>query len=88
MNLARRVVVSVALAAALAVIAAAVSRVVIGPVEGGWFMYDPNGADVPFSSDSADRDTMWTAAIWLVAIGVWLAVAWRLFRARPDEPVR
>lgn len=81
MNLGRRVVLSLAVAAALAVVARAVSRIAVDGPSGGWFMYDPHGESVPFAN-STDGDTLVIAGIWLVAIAVWFSVSWRLFRSR------
>jgi hypothetical protein len=80
-NLGRRVVVSLALAAALAVAGALSEMFVDGPA-GGWFMYAPNGNSVPLAEGGSGEDALVVAAVWLVAIAVWFGVAWRLFRSR------
>lgn len=84
MNLARRVVVALALAAALAVVAGALSDILIDGPAGGWFMYEPDGGGVPFAESGSDGDTLVVAAIWLMAIAVWFSVSWRLFRSRGE----
>ena len=84
MNLGRRVVLSLAVAAALAVVAGAVSRIAVDGPSAGWFMYEPNGESLPFADGRSDGDTLVIARIWLVAIAVWFSVSWRLFRS-PGE---
>jgi hypothetical protein len=84
-NLGRRVVVSLALAAALAVVASALTDMLVDGPAGGWSMYDPNGNSVPFGEGGSDGDTLVVAAIWLVAIAVWFGVAWRLFRSHGER---
>jgi hypothetical protein len=84
MNLGRRVVLLLALAAAFGVIAATVSQIVVEPPSGGWFMYSPNGDNVPFVPGDSDVDALRVAAIWLVAIGAWFGIAWRRFRGRDE----
>jgi heme/copper-type cytochrome/quinol oxidase subunit 1 len=81
MNQAQRVCVGIAVAAVLVVCASAVSIAVNGSADGGWFMYSPNSsAEFSRSGDSVMNDIL----IWLAAIGIWLAVAWRLFRTKVD----
>ena len=81
MNLARRVILSLALAAALGVVAATGSALLVDRAAGGWFMYVPNAnVNALASSDESGGDLLRTAIIWLVAIGVWLGISWRLFR--------
>ncbi len=85
MNLGRRVVLLLALAATLAVVAATLSHILVEPPDGGWVMYAPNGSSgVPFVTGDSDGDALRVAPIWLVAIGVWFGVAWRLFRGRDE----
>lgn len=81
MNLGRRIVTSLALAAALAVIAGTLSRIVVGHPDGGWFMYEPGGGSVPFVGDDSDAEALRVAAIWLLTIAVWFGISWRLFRS-------
>jgi hypothetical protein len=79
MNQAQKVCVSIACAAVLVVCAAALSSAVNNTVDGGWFMYSPTSQGVFSSSgDSVMNDVL----IWLAAIGLWLAVSWRLFRTK------
>lgn len=79
-------VLTLALAAALAVIAGTVSHVVVDRSDGGWFMYDPTGSDVPFAAGTSDGDVVRVAVVWLISIAIWFGVAWRLFRTRADAP--
>jgi hypothetical protein len=80
-NQAQKVSVSIAVAAALIVGAAATSRVFANTADGGWFMYSPNSAPM-FSTSRGPvvRD----AVIWLAAITIWLVVALRLFRSKAE----
>lgn len=80
MNQARRVVTSIAVGLALAVIAVAMTSWIAEPSDGGWFMYSPNSTEMyDASSEGAD----WaTPAVWLAAIAMWFAISWRLFRTR------
>jgi hypothetical protein len=80
-NQAQKVSVSIAVAAALMVGAAALSRVFADTADGGWFMYSPNAT--PMFSSSRGL-VLRDAVIWLAAIAIWLVVAWRLFRSRAD----
>lgn len=84
MNRDRRVVLSLAVAAALAVAAVTLNRLLTNEADGGWFMYTPNSEPSPFSTGSADGESVRSAAIWLTAIAVWLAFSWRLFRTQTD----
>ncbi len=78
MNQGRRVVTSIAVALALAVLAAALTWWLREPSDGGWFMYSPNSSQV---YDGSSAGTDWsTPAVWLAAIGIWFAISWRLFR--------
>lgn len=79
----RRVIVSIALGAGLAILANAVARLLTDDPDGGWFMYAPGQTDTTF--EPSDGDTVLTAVVWLIAVGVWSAVSWRLFMRR-DHP--
>jgi hypothetical protein len=79
MNGGQKAVTSVALGAALAVIASAVAAWLNGPSNGGWFMYSPNSTSL--YSVSSSGGTFRTAAVWLAAVGIWVGVCWRLFRS-------
>ena len=83
MNRDRRVVLSLALAAALAVVAATVSWLIVDDAAaGGWFAYDSDGNLISMSE--SDDDSLRVAAVWLVAIATWFGICSRLFRTRPD----
>ncbi len=74
-------ILSLALAAALGVVAATISGLLVDRNVGGWFMYESNSnVNALASSGESDGDLLRTAIIWLVAIAVWLAISWRLFR--------
>jgi hypothetical protein len=70
---------SVALGAALTVIAGALVARMRGADGGGWFMYSPN-TNVLCDSSSTGRPFL-SAFVCLVAIGIWFGVSWRLFRS-------
>jgi hypothetical protein len=78
-NRSQKSVTSIALGAGLAVAASAVVSWMNGPSDGGWFMYSPNSTTLYDASTSGD--TLRTAAVWLVAVGIWFGVSWRLFRS-------
>lgn len=80
-NLAQRVVLAYAIAAALAVTARTVSNILVDGTAVGWFMYEPNANTLMTRIDS-DGDSLRVAAVWLVAIALWLGVSWRLFRPK------
>jgi hypothetical protein len=82
-NRERRILVSVALAATLALAAIAVNRLLRNDTPGGWFVYAPDG-EPTFSSGTSDGEKLREAAVWLVAIAFWFATSWRLFRYRQD----
>ena len=79
MNRARKVVASVALGAALAIVASAAVSKMNGPADGGWFMYSPNSTTM--YSSSSDSSVLRTAAAWLAAVAVWFFISWRMFRS-------
>lgn len=83
MNLAQRVVLSLALAAALGVVAQTVNDLLLDEVSGGWFMYQPDAAAL-MSSASSDGESLRAAAVWLVATALWLGASWRLFRTTSE----
>jgi len=75
----QKAVTSIALGAALAVVASAGSARLNGPSDGGWFMYSPNSTSLYSASSSGSP--VRTAAVWLTAIAIWFGVSWRLFRS-------
>lgn len=75
----QKAVTSIALAAALAVVASAAVAKLNGPSDAGWFMYSPNSTSL--YSPSSSGSTVRTPAVWLAAIAVWFGVSWRLFRS-------
>ncbi len=79
MNSRQRVTTSIALGAALTVIASVVTALLDDTPEGGWFMYSPNSTGL--YSPSSSGDTFITGAVWLTAIAIWFGVSWRLFRS-------
>ena len=83
MNVAQRIVVSLALAAVLGVAARTACDLIVDSSDGGWFMYEPN-VNVLTPPTSSDGDSLRAAAIWLVAISLWLGISWRLFRTRSE----
>lgn len=76
--------VSIALAAALAVVASAALAEWRGSDDGGWFMYSPNSTE--FYTPSSGGSSVRTVLVWLGAVAVWFAVSWRLFRSDEDKP--
>ena len=74
----QKAVTSIALGAALAVLASAVTARLNGSPDGGWFMYSPNSTSLYSASSSSS--TFRSAAVWLTAIAIWFGVSWRLFR--------
>jgi hypothetical protein len=83
MNLAQRIVLSLALAAVLGVAARTASDLFLDSSDGGWFMYQPN-ANALMSPSSSDGDSLRAAVVWLIAIALWLGVSWRLFRTKSE----
>ena len=81
MNQAQKVVVSIAVGAALVVGAGALSQVFDNSTDGGWFMYSPNSTTM-FSPQHGSIAR--GVAIWMAAIAIWLVFASRLFRSRAD----
>ncbi len=84
MTLGPRTVLVVALGGAFAVVAAAANGLFSEPNSGGWFMYAPNDSATYSLASGSDGHPLRSAAIWLVAIGLWFVCAWRLFRRRSD----
>lgn len=83
MNRSQRVVLSIALGAALIVAASAVNAWIMGSSGGGWFMYPPNAnAIAPLTS--TDYYLAQQLGVWIVAIAIWLSVRWRLLRTPED----
>ncbi len=83
MNLAQRVVLSLALAAALGVAARTACDLLLDSSDGGWFMYQPN-ANALMSPSTSDGDSFRAAVVWLIAIALWLGISWRLFRTKSE----
>jgi hypothetical protein len=83
MNLAQRAVVSLALAAVLGVAARTACDLIADSSDGGWFMYEPN-VNVLTSPSTSDGGSLRAAAVWLVAIALWLGISLRLFRTRGE----
>ena len=83
MNLAQRIVLSLALAAVLGVAARTACDLLLDSSDGGWFMYQPN-ANALMSPSASDGDSLRAAVVWLIAIAVWLGISWRLFRTKSD----
>lgn len=83
MNLAQRIVLSLALAAVLGVVAQTACDLLLDSPDGGWFMYQPN-ANALMSPSSSDGDSLRAAFVWLIAIALWLGISWRLFRTKSE----
>jgi hypothetical protein len=83
MNVAQRIVLSLALAAVLGVAARTASDLLLDSSDGGWFMYQPN-ANALMSPSTSDGDSLRAAVVWLIAIALWLGVSWRLFRTKSE----
>ena len=79
MNRGQRVVASVGLGVALAIVASAVAAKMNGPAGGGWFMYSPNSTTMHISG--SDSTVLRTAAVWLAGVAVWFLICWRMFRS-------
>lgn len=71
---------AVALGAVCIVIGVAVNRVWNETSAGGWFMYAPN-SDVGLEPSSHTGSTVRSLGVWFVVIGVWTAVAFRMYRS-------
>jgi hypothetical protein len=84
LNQAQRIVLVVALGAALATLAITQNRL-WGDLHGGWFAYAPNTGVI---MDGSESWPTWRAAIvWLVAIVIWASASlWLLRPGRPAEP--
>ena len=83
MNLAQRIVLSLALAAVLGVAARTACDLLLDTSDGGWFMYQPN-ANALTSPSTSDGDSLRAAVVWLIAIALWLGISWRLFRTKSE----
>ncbi len=83
MNLAQRIVLSLALAAVLGVVARTACDLLLDSSDGGWFMYQPN-ANALMSPSASDGDPLRAAVVWLIAIALWLGISWRLFRTKSE----
>jgi hypothetical protein len=83
MNLAQRIVLSLALAAVLGVAARTACDLLLDSSDGGWFMYQPN-ANALMSPSASDGDSLRVAVVWLIAIALWLGISWRLFRTKSE----
>lgn len=81
MNPAQRILLSLALAAVLAVAARTACDLLLDSPDGGWFMYQPN-ANALMSPSTSDKDSLRAGVVWLIAIALWLGISWRLFRAK------
>ena len=81
MNLAQRIVLSLALAAVLGVAARTACDLLLDSSDGGWFMYQPNANALMSPSTS---DSLRAAVVWLIAIALWLGISWRLFRTKSE----
>jgi heme/copper-type cytochrome/quinol oxidase subunit 1 len=77
MNRQRRILTSIALGVGLAIVASAVVAELFGS-DYGWFMYAPDDSSMYVTSDGSPFGA---AAVRLAAVGIWLAVSWRLFRS-------
>jgi hypothetical protein len=87
MSRGQRVCVVVALGAALTVVATAVTGLIVAPPEtGDWFMYSSDNTTTPFTPAQDRGHIALMAIVWLIAVGAWLFVAWRMFRARSSDP--
>ncbi len=79
MNRSQRHVVAIALAAVCLVAGAVADRAWIGRSNEGWFMYAP-GSTSPLDPSNDAETAIRRVGVWLAVIGVWTAVAWRLYR--------
>ena len=78
-NRAQKTVASIALGAALAVVASSVAAGLNDPADGGWFVYSTNSTTLYSASSSGS--TFRTAAVWLAVIAIWFGLSWRVFRS-------
>ena len=83
MNVAQRVVLSLALAAALIVAARTTSDLLSASSAPRWVMYEPN-ANVLIPPSHPRWHSVRAAVIWLAAIALWFGISWRLFRTRGE----
>lgn len=81
----RKVVLTIAVAAVLAVLASALIAKLDGPDGAGWYMYSPDSSDavgtLTHEGQPDSGHTLRDDGIWLSAIAIWLGVSWRLFRS-------
>lgn len=84
MNLGRRVILVIALGAALVVLATTVSSLLVEEPDSGWFMYQVGDAVRPLGTGMDAGDHVVVGAVWLVAVAIWFAIAWWLFRPRRE----
>jgi hypothetical protein len=77
----RRLCLMIALGAALTVLAAAINALLRDSPDGGWFMYAPNSNTLLTSNPGGRGVVLRESAVWLAAIGLWLAIAWRVFKS-------
>lgn len=78
MNRHQRILISIALGLALAIVSGAVVARWHGADGIGWFMNAPDDQTFYLGSDGSPFGA---AAVRLAAVAIWLAVSWRLFRS-------
>ena len=83
MNHGQRVILSIAIAAALIAAASAMNARIVGETAGGWFMYAPNANAISPLASTNDY-LLQQLGVWLAAIALWFVVCWRLFRTHDD----
>jgi hypothetical protein len=83
MNRAQRVILSIAIGAALIAGASAINARIVGETAGGWFMYEPNANAINPLASTNDH-VLQQLGVWLVAIALWCIVCWRLFQTHGD----
>jgi hypothetical protein len=75
----------IALVVAIGAIAIVVARTLVDwwfmQPDDGWFMEAPNSS-VLYSPGPSSGDRIGTAAVWIGAIGIWLALSWRILSDR------
>jgi hypothetical protein len=71
---------SLALAAALVVVAGTIGSMLLDRTNGGWFVSASN-VNVLASSGESNDELIRGAIVWLFAITVWLGISWRLFHS-------